>query len=219
MTRKRILMLSVILFMLVGCLPKRQVLEGNLFKSSSPTLAIKVAPPIAYLGMTESSQISYGAILDSRYKTVPSRYKVYYFAEIQRNNKAKRLLFIEISHLVEEHWYYLDTFHDQWEDYLDLGKEKLGGQVYKTASLIASLKGSDFAEHLNSRSYFLADCYALKVCNRIYGESNMLTIWYGEDCEQFGQRFDGSEMDDDQKRNAQLKALGESFTQALTFQD
>lgn len=213
---KRLFLLILVAATTAGCITKRQLLEGNVFQSGSPALSIKISPKLAYLGLSESKDFNFGA-RESRYSVSPSRHEVYYFLEIAPNNKARRFLIIEISHLQERHWYYIDNFHQRWEDPLRLDQEEYGNRTYNTASLISSLKGGDFAEYLNSKSYFLADCYAMKILNRIYSQSNMLTLWYGEDCEPFSRRIDETDLNEDRKRGALLKALDESFAGTVAF--
>lgn len=215
---ERVLMLILISAMLTGCLPKSLVLEGNRFQSSSPSLNVKVAARIPYLGTAESSRFDYGT--DQAFnRTALTQYDTYYFVETGQNNKAQRFFIIHVSRIVEDHWYYIDTFHQQWKNPLALGNEEIGGRTYNTASLIGSLKGSDFAKYLNSKSCFLADCYAMKVLSRIYSRRNILTLWYGEDCEQFGQHFDKIDMGDKQKRQAMITWIDKSLAQAVVFEE
>ena len=215
---KHLFVLILVAVTTTGCLPKRQVLEGNVFQSGSPALSIKISPDLVYLGMSNAKAFNLGTG-ESRYRSAPSRHEVYYFLETESNRKARRFLIIQISHLVERHWYYIDNFHERWEKALRLDQEERGDRTYKTASLISSLKGGDFAEYLNANSYFLADCYALKILNRIYSQSNMLTLWYGEDCEPFSRRFDETKLNENQQRGAILEALDESFAESVTFQN
>ncbi len=215
---KHTLMFILIPAMLMGCMPKSQVLEGNRFQSSSPWLAVQVETRIPYLGMIESSQFNNG-VEEARNLTVSSRFRTYYFVETGRNNKAERFFIIQVRRIVEMNFYYLDRFYHWWKNPLTLGKIELGGRKFKTASLITSFKGSDFAKYLNSKSCFLSDCYAIKVANRICSPREMLILWYGEDCEQFGQRLNGFGMGAEQKRHAMITALDESFTKALIFEE
>lgn len=214
---KRILLLILLSATITSCIPKRQVLEENVFQSGLPALSIKVSPRLTYFGMTQSNAFSFGTG-ESMYRVAHSRHEVYYFVESGSNNKARRFFIIQISRLVDTDWYYLDNFHERWENPLKLDQEDQGDRTYKIACLISSLKGGDFAAYLNSKSYFMADCYALKILNRIYGQSNMLTLWYGEDCEKFRQRFAETGLNKDQEGDNMLKALNESFDEVVAFQ-
>lgn len=214
---KRLLLLILLSATITSCISKRQVLEENVFQCSLPALSIKVSPRLAYLGMVQSNAFSFGTG-DSRYSVAHSRHEVYYFVESGSNNKASRFFIIQISRLVDANWYYLDNFHERWENPLKLDQEDHGDRTYKIACLISSLKGGDFAVYLNSKSYFMADCYALKILNRIYSQSNMLTLWYGEDCEKFRQRFAETGLNKDQEGDSMIKALNESFGEVVAFQ-
>ena len=45
----------------------------------------------------------------------------------------------------------------------------------------------------------------------------MVTLWYAEACDQYRQHFDASGMEGDHKTEAMLKALDESFAEALSL--
>jgi hypothetical protein len=213
---KPTLLILLVLTLLVSCLPKTQVLEGNVFQSGTPSLHIKVNPKIAFQGMTETSAMNLGTF-DSHASIAPSRHAVYYFGEPGNNNKLGRLFIIHLSRITELNWTYIDQFNKWWKDAPALDKVKIDGKQYNRAAMIGSLKGGDFAQYFNSKSLFLADCYAIYVLNRIHGQNRMVTMWYAETCDQLSQRIDGFEMGDDRQVDIMLRALDESFSDALSF--
>ncbi len=181
-------------------------------------MLIKVDPNIPYLEMVESANFSYGT-LESRHRIASERHEVYYFADLGRNNIIKRFFIIVVSRLVDQDWYYIDNFDNWWENPLHSGNTEFGHKTYKTASVVGSIKGGDFAKYFNSKSYFLSNCYAMKVLHRLVNESNKLVFWYGEDCGKLSQNLeiDGSNVK--QKNSAIRQAIDALFEQAIVFQD
>lgn len=175
---------------------------------------IKIDAQIPYLGKTESSSFNYGTG-DGKFRIAPQRHEAFYFVEPGRNNLIERFVILVFSRIVENHWFYVDDFEKWWENPMKYGKADLGNRTYKSAWLIGSIKGSDFAKYFNSNSHFLANCYALKVLHRNPSENSRVTVWYGENCERHSQWFTRSGQDDDQKQNMLIKKLDESFNQAI----
>jgi hypothetical protein len=211
---KRALLLMLLSTLWIGCLGKRQVIEGNHFQSSVPSMMIKIDAQIPYLGKTESSSFDYGTG-DGQFSIASERYEAFYFAESGRNNLIERFVILIFSRLVESHWFYIDDFDKWWQNPLQYGNTNLGKRTYKSASLISSIKGSDFAKHFNSNSYFPANCYALKVLHRNPNENSRVTVWYGENCERFSQWLTKASRDEDQKQNMLIKKIDENFKQAI----
>jgi hypothetical protein len=211
---KRALLLMLISTLCVGCLTKKQVIEGNQFQSSVPSMMIKIDAQIPYLGKTESSNFDYGTG-DGKFRIAPERYEAFYFVESGRNNLIERFVILVFSRLTESHWFYIDDFGKWFQNPMQYGNTDLGNRSYKSASLISSIKSSDFAKYFNSNSHFPASCYALKVLHRNPNENSRVTIWYGENCERFSQWLIKSSQDDDQKQNMIIKKLDENFKQAI----
>ena len=211
---KRTLLLMVISTMWIGCLAKRQVIEGNQFQSSVPSMMIKIDTQMPYLGKTESSSFNYGSG-DGRFNIAPERHEAFYFIESGRNNLIDRFVILVFSSITENHWFYIDNFEKWWQNPLQYGNDDLGKRKYKSASLISSIKGSDFAKYFNSKSHFLANCYALKVLHCLPSENRRVTVWYGENCERFSPWLTKSSQNDDQKLNMLIKKLDENFKQAI----
>lgn len=106
---RRILLLVLVIVLVAGCVPKRQVLDGNIFQSAIPTLSIKVNPQLAYAGMTETGKFSFGSehsILD----VAQTRHEVYYFLDASPEKRLKRFFIVHASHLVDKNWRYADAF-------------------------------------------------------------------------------------------------------------
>ncbi len=211
---KRALLLMLISTMLIGCMAKRQVIEGNQFQSSLPSMMVKIDGQIPYLGKTESSSFEYGTG-DGKFNIAPERHEAFYFVESGRNNLIERFVILVFSSITESHWFYIDDFEKWWQNPLQYGNTDLGNRKYKSASLISSIKGSDFAKYFNSNSHFPVDCYVLKILHRNPSENSRVTIWYGENCERFSQWLTKYSHDDYQKQNMLIKKLNENFKQTI----
>jgi hypothetical protein len=198
----------------IGCLAKRQVIEGNQFQSSVPSMMIKIDAQIPYLGKTESNSFSYGTG-DGKFHMAPERHEAFYFVESDRNNLIDRFVILVFSSIVESHWFYIDDFEKWWQNPLQYGIADLGNRTYKSAWLAGSIKGSDFEKHFNSNSLFLASVYAIKVLHRIPSENSRVTVWYGENYDRFSQWLTKSNQDDDQKQNTLINKVDEHFKQAI----
>lgn len=177
-------------------------------------MMIKIDAQITYLGKTESNSFNYGTG-DGKFAIAPERHEAFYFIESGRNNLVERFVVLVFSSIIENHWFYIDDFEKWWQNPMQCGNADLGNRTYKSAALIGSIKGSDFAKHFNLNSHFPADCYALKVLHRLPSTNSRVTIWYGVNCERFSKWLAKSNQDEDEKQNILIKKLDENFKQAI----
>ena len=205
----------VLAICLNGCLMKRQVLDGNILKSASPTLNLQIDPALVYIGEENSTFFEYGSgSPEAEMHVAPGRTQVFYFVEAYSDKKIDRFVFVVVQTLCETGWYFGDRFFEQWAHADDKQTTELGGLAYNHCKQLLTFEKSSFRKYITDKSYTLSTAYMVKIYNRISNKTKNLTIFYGESIEGYAGLLAGG-----RGTKSALEALDRGSARALQFNE
>ena len=165
----------IVMFVFISCAAfqaKREVLPGNIFSTTNPSLMLKLDEGFEYKGMFKNDK-STKARSSDKIGFSKQEFHAWY------NKKDNKILLILFKKMVSQGWYWIPGKEFNKKSVIQIKREKLSGNNWKTGLWAASVKNWQYNKFL-SIGIELNGNYFSKLWVRNFGEQMQVRINYFE---------------------------------------
>ena len=164
-----------VMFLFISCAAfqaKREVLSDNIFSCTNPNLMLKLDEEFEYKGMFKNDK-STKARSSDKIGFSKQEFHAWY------NKKDNKILLILFNKMVSQGWYWIPGKEFNKKSVIQIKREKLSGNNWKTGLWTASVKNWVYNKFL-SIGIELNGNYFSKLWARNFGEQMQVRITYFE---------------------------------------
>lgn len=165
----------IVMFLFISCAAfqaKREVLPGNIFSTTNPSLMLKLDEGFEYKGMFKNDK-STTARSSDKIGFSKQEFHAWY------NKKDNKILLILFNKMISQGWYWIPGKEFNKKSVIQIKREKLSGNNWKTGLWAASVKNWVYNKFL-SIGIELNGNYFSKLWVRNFGEQMQVRITYFE---------------------------------------
>ena len=165
----------IVMFLFISCAAfqaKREVLPGNIFSTTNPSLMLKLDEGFEYKGMFKNDK-STKARSSDKIGFSKQEFHAWY------NKKDNKILLILFNKMISQGWYWIPGKEFNKKSVIQIKREKLSGNNWKTGLWAASVKNWVYNKFL-SIGIELNGNYFSKLWVRNFGEQMQVRITYFE---------------------------------------
>ncbi len=164
-----------VMFLFISCAAfqaKREVLSGNIFSTTNPSLKLKLDEGFEYKGMFKKDN-SGKARSSDKIGFSKQEFHAWY------NKKDNKILVILFKRMVSQGWYWIPGKEFNKKSVIQIKREKLSGKNWKTGFWAASAKNWYYNKLFNIGIELYGN-YFSKLWVRNFGEQMQVRITYYE---------------------------------------